>query len=301
MDEQDRTMMVPSVDANATVMGASVTCPICKTENAPTEKYCGDCGFLLSSTPVEDAVVPDASSLAKLTDASGREYMLAEGENSVGREAATVLLADPTVSRSHAKLTIEGGKAWLEDMGSSNGTSASGVMVRPGDKIEVADGAELKFGSALLKLVLPAAAAVAEPFDEPVEAAEVVDEQTDEPEAETAEAEEVALEPLVPVAKLISTKDMSVEYLVMPGSNTLGRRSANSIVLDDDPYVSGAHAEIIADDQGIWLTDVGSTNGTSLNGALLEPNVRMALKTGDDIVFGQTPVKLQIAESPAGE
>lgn len=310
MISSDRTMVAPAMGADATVMGASVTCPVCKTVNAPTEKYCGDCGFLLSSTPVEEAALPDTGSIPRLTDGSGREYLLKDGENTVGREATDVLLNDPTVSRRHAKVVLEVGKAWLEDMGSSNGTSASGVRAQPGDRIEISDGAELKFGSAILTLLLPTPVEAAGP----VEVAELADEEAvseesapegvEEAIAPEAEPEEVMVEEPAgpaPVAKLISTTDPSKEFALIFGSNTIGRRSGNDVVLDGDPYVSGAHADITVDERGFWLTDIGSTNGTVLNGARINPNVHMALKSGDDIVFGQSATKFEIPEDETVE
>jgi pSer/pThr/pTyr-binding forkhead associated (FHA) protein len=297
----DKTLMAPAMGGEATIIGMSITCPICKTENAPTEKYCGECGFLLASTPVEEAALPDTTQMPRMTDASGREYLLKEGENSIGRESTDVLLTDPTVSRRHAKVTLEAGKAFVEDAGSSNGTYADGTRLQPGDRVEVADGGELKFGSAVLTILLPASVEV-EAVDLPVEEAaeDTAPELAEsvegaEPVAEVEEPDvEAPAEPEpVSVAKLVSEDK---ELLIMAGTNTLGRRSGNTIVLDGDPYVSGAHAEISADDDGLWLTDVGSTNGTVLNGTRLQPNIRMALKTGDEIVFGQTAVKLEVPE-----
>ncbi len=294
----DKTMIAPAMGGEATIIGTSITCPICKTENAPTEKYCGECGFLLASTPVEEAALPDTTQMPRLTDPSGREYLLKDGENTIGREATDVLLSDPTVSRRHAKITLEAGKAFIEDVGSSNGTFAAGTRVQPGDRIEVSDGAEVKFGSAILNVVLPApveeSAEEAEaPVEEPV-AEETATEAVEETElvAEAEEPEVEVVEEPVPVARLVAAdKDLPI----MAGTNTIGRRSGNTIVLDGDPYVSGAHAEITTDEDGIWLTDVGSTNGTVLNGSRLQPNIRMALKSGDEIIFGQTTVRLETA------
>jgi len=95
-----------------------------------------------------------------------------------------------------------------------------------------------------------------------------------------------------PVARLVSA-DPGREFAVMPGSNTIGRRAGNSIVLSDDPYVSGSHAEIIADEGGFWLVDVGSTNGTILNGSSITPNERVAVNLGDEIVVGQSTFRLE--------
>jgi DNA-binding winged helix-turn-helix (wHTH) protein len=52
-----------------------------------------------------------------------RQIALAEGENVLGRDpAATVLLEDRSVSRRHARITIERGRAEIEDLKSKNGT-----------------------------------------------------------------------------------------------------------------------------------------------------------------------------------
>jgi hypothetical protein len=46
------------------------------------------------------------------------------------------------------------------------------------------------------------------------------------------------------------------------------------------------HALIRLEDDSLTLTDLGSTNGTYVNGKELERNVETAVKTSDVIVFG---------------
>jgi len=298
----DKTMIAaPIPDADATIIGASVKCPVCGTENSPTEKYCGDCGFLLASTPGEVGEVGEVAPQPKLI-ASDREHLLKSGENTIGREGTDVLLEDPTVSRRHALLVMEDGKCFIEDLGSTNGTSVNGAQIARGERVEVASGAELKFGSSVLTLDLPEMPAAAE---EPAGEAESVEETTDaEPaeltdeipevvEQETAPDETVVEEAEAPspVAQLIGD---GVEFAVMPGTSAIGRRGDNDIVISGDPYVSGSHARITAEDGAFTLMDVGSTNGTVLNGTKLEPNQPVTLSAGDEIVFGKTTVKFQV-------
>jgi len=319
MNDLERTVAVSANGAEATLLGTTVTCPVCGTENAPNEKYCGECGFLLSSTPGEAAPVVEASEQARLVDVSGqREYPLHEGENTVGREATDILLGDPSVSRRHALIILDAGKCSIEDVGSTNGTYVGGKQIQAGERVELADGVELKFGSAVVLLKMPPAPEAAEPSEagEAVEApAEEIAVEEVESEAEevaevagvpeTEEPEEAVTPEVAPVARLVSTTDPSREFAVVSGSNTIGRGAGNDIVLSDDPYVSGSHAELIADERGFWLMDVGSTNGTTLNGSRIEANSRMALSDGDEIVFGQTTVRLEIpgqeADEPPGE
>jgi pSer/pThr/pTyr-binding forkhead associated (FHA) protein len=61
-------------------------------------------------------------------------------------------------------------------------------------------------------------------------------------------------------------KDKVVKkYLIAPGSElTIGRHPSNKIVIDN-LSASSKHAKIKHDDEGLLLTDLGSTNGTLVN------------------------------------
>src|SRR5262245_18830222 len=59
-----------------------------------------------------------------------REVTLSAGENVLGREAAAAVhIDDVTVSRHHARILVEGGRARLEDLGSKNGTWLRGERI----------------------------------------------------------------------------------------------------------------------------------------------------------------------------
>ena len=68
-----------------------------------------------------------------------------------------------------------------------------------------------------------------------------------------------------------------------PGTNRVGRASTNEFQLDD-PSVSSAHCEIVQSDQSVLVKDLGSTNGTFIDGepiqeARLEPGQTLRLGT----------------------
>jgi pSer/pThr/pTyr-binding forkhead associated (FHA) protein len=63
---------------------------------------------------------------------------------------------------------------------------------------------------------------------------------------------------------------------------TLGRRDSNTIVLTDK-MASGHHAEIVKDLNGYTIRDLGSTNGTLVNG---EPTTEAALTHGSRVRIG---------------
>jgi len=59
-----------------------------------------------------------------------REIALREGENILGRtHNAVVWIDSSTVSRRHARIVVENGRARLEDLGSKNGTRLNGEKV----------------------------------------------------------------------------------------------------------------------------------------------------------------------------
>ena len=79
--------------------------------------------------------------------------------------------------------------------------------------------------------------------------------------------------------------------VVGPAGVTVGRSRGCDIVLDD-PNVSRQHAEV-RPRGGSWvLTDLGSTNGSSINGRRLTgPEV---LRSGDEIEIGTTPLRFEV-------
>lgn len=70
------------------------------------------------------------------------------------------------------------------------------------------------------------------------------------------------------------------------GITTIGRSSDNDIAFPGDSNVSRHHAEIEFYDSGFWISDLGSSNGTTLNGSPLKESV--LLRKGDKIVLGGT-------------
>jgi pSer/pThr/pTyr-binding forkhead associated (FHA) protein len=74
--------------------------------------------------------------------------------------------------------------------------------------------------------------------------------------------------------------------------------------LDLTPYggvsggVSRRHAQIVQQDNALFVEDLGSTNGTRLNGFTLEPYHRYRLRDGDEITLGKVRVVVRFIKSP---
>lgn len=66
-----------------------------------------------------------------------------------------------------------------------------------------------------------------------------------------------------------------------------GRRDVHPEIPVDDPSVSARHLKICRrPDGGLYAIDVGSSNGTSLNGAALSEGVAADLRAGDRLAIG---------------
>lgn len=84
---------------------------------------------------------------------SGHIVKMKDGSIVVGRATkAELRVEDDGISRHHASISNESGRAWIEDLGSRNGTFVNGeridnkVELREGDKIQVGRGTVLRFG-----------------------------------------------------------------------------------------------------------------------------------------------------------
>ena len=100
------------------------------------------------------------------------------------------------------------------------------------------------------------------------------------------------------VAKLITTSSTGEEkeYLLTNETTTIGRKPGNDIPIDN-LSVSGRHAQIITILEDSFLEDLGSTNGTYVNGKLVKKH---ALENGDNITLGKYQITYQ-SGSDGGE
>jgi FHA domain len=72
---------------------------------------------------------------------------------------------------------------------------------------------------------------------------------------------------------------------------TVGRGANNTLALDGDEYASTRHARFEPRRDGIWIEDMGSTNGTFVNGIRLTRERR--LTPGDVVRIGETDLRFE--------
>ena len=104
------------------------------------------CGYAFAAELDDQPAAPEiaAGPAACRLVCGRREFLLANGEHIVGRDAsAAIRLDSPKVSRQHSRLTVRGVSVTVQDLGSKNGSFVRGIRVtapttlQPGDDLRV--------------------------------------------------------------------------------------------------------------------------------------------------------------------
>lgn len=81
------------------------------------------------------------------------------------------------------------------------------------------------------------------------------------------------------------------EQLLDSAPLSVGRSAENDIELRNDGFASVRHARFQPRRDGVWIEDVGSTNGTYVNGSKLSRSRR--LTPGDVVRIGETDLRFE--------
>lgn len=228
------------------------SCPSCGADVPPNFKFCGVCGQSLGDAPPRPdtagaepspPAAPTSPDLARATmtlirpdGSEGGQHQLEQGINVIGREHAPIFENDGYLSPTHAELEVSGHGAVVRDLDSLNG-----VFVRMTGEEEIQPGQILRIGQELLR------------FDV-IEAPQP-----------TADGTEVMGSPNPgywgKITVVIGEGCDGSAFPLLGDSVTLGRERGD-INFPDDGYVSGLHARLSARDGKVYLTDMGSSNGT---------------------------------------
>jgi pSer/pThr/pTyr-binding forkhead associated (FHA) protein len=101
--------------------------------------------------------------------------------------------------------------------------------------------------------------------------------------------------PAIGTGRLVVIAGPSVEvgevHMLNSAALAMGRGPENDLPLESDTFASVRHARIEPRRDGVWVEDVGSTNGTYVNGARLSKPRRLA--PGDVIRVGSTDLRYE--------
>lgn len=231
-----------------------------------------------------------AGSLVRIDEKGAKErYELGHSSVDLGRASEnSIILADPKISRQHARLNwVDGG--WnLQDLGSSNGTLVNGEpiqthRIQPGDTIQI--------GNAVLRYE-QAAGDAAGPSE--ADATVAIDDESDL---------EQTLADATVVVKL-NQVDLPRLAVRMPGRPTwelaldrdeftIGRAADNDVIVDL-PQVSRLHARLERRGDRFVLRDNNSSNGTWFNSTRID---EAPLQGGDTFQIGTAQLILKHSAS----
>jgi pSer/pThr/pTyr-binding forkhead associated (FHA) protein len=191
---------------------------------------------------------------------------------SIGRDKSNgLVINDEGVSVFHAELRQEEGKLFLWDSGSVNGTFLNGEKMT--GKREVQAGDVIRFYQVEIQIVDPSKGPAA-----------VL------PTAVNRDSEKPA-QPQWQIKALTGT--ISGKMFLIDGTKVMGRDPGCDIVING-PHVSRRHAELSMRSNSLWMKDLGSSNGSFLNGKRCEESI---LKNGDEVKFDAMTFKVV---GPAG-
>lgn len=185
----------------------------------------------------------------------------------IGRDKGNGLVIDDEgLSVFHAELRQEDDRLFVWDSGSVNGTFLNGEKVA--QKAEVKAGDVLRFHLVEILITDPSKGS-AQPL----------------PAMVKRDAEKPALPQWQ--LKALSGATSGKMYLI-DGTTVLGRDAGCDIVITG-PHVSRRHAEISIRSGQLWVKDLGSSNGSFLNGKRTEESV---LRHGDEVKFDAVTFKV---------
>ncbi len=234
----------------------------------------------------------------------GKEWLIDAPTNILGRsEGAHVpLFGDPQVAPQHAFIVHRNGMYWLQDAGSPMGTGLNGQRINEapltsGDMIQIA-GFQLEFmlrsGRAQRipqdQRMMAAAPQPIQPM-QPVSpgAGVAVMQQTVAFPASTS-VPTTAFTPTVASRSLVATNGPLAGTRFSLDQPIEAGRESGGIALGFDTMASRRHASFTPSPNGVSVNDLGSTNGTMVNGSRVTAQL---LKIGDMVQIGSTTFRVE--------
>ncbi|NTX41296.1 FHA domain-containing protein [Myxococcus sp. CA033] len=260
--------------------------------------------------------------VVRLPDGTENEYEVA-GELKLGRQqGCEVLLTEGGVSRTHARVFSEAGTVFIEDLGSANGTFVDGERIA--EPTALTPQSEVILGDYTLSLkVAPGRATGARRASKPAgaeampvgaegggaRATRALPSIKAKPAGASAPAGAgPAKRPPRPAGgppggggggPLLrgTVGPWAGKTFPLKGKVLVGRLPPAGIILEDDS-VSRKHAELESVGGGVRVRDLGSANGTLLNGDPLGPEP-VDLEPGDQLQFGVVEMTFETPQADA--
>lgn len=225
-----------------------MNCDHCGAPVLPTSRFCPVCGkAIASSSPAAQPLV----TLSVQGPTGDKSFPLGPGTSVIGRTPDnTIPLPHDEVSRHHAQLLVDGSGCCISDLGSTNGTFVNGIRLGQQRPERLREGDVLQIGPFALGLAFASGRNGPVRVDFPPVRLDVPPARLDVPPERLYKAE------AAPTARFDLAQKPAVR---------IGRASDNDLVVQH-PQVSRYHAVLERTGRDFRLTDLGSTNGTMVNG-----------------------------------
>jgi pSer/pThr/pTyr-binding forkhead associated (FHA) protein len=234
--------------------------------------------FEKKSIGEKDRIMNAPSNALRLIGRDGKEYPVTCA-TLIGRAPECgIVIDEPGISRHHAQIELVEGKTMLKDLGSPNGTFVNDIRIetateiKPGDRIRLHD--------------VPFTVKPADPAG--VNPTAVFESGPADDGPKTVSYQSLQLYSIV-------RSDNGAEIGV-GRSIKIGRDEKNEVPLPKDTSASQEHAKLELLNGQVVLTDLGSSNGTWVNGVRITTPVY--LTHGDKFRIGDTVFRLREGEKP---
>lgn len=248
--------------------GPTSACPQCGHQNAPSNLFCGSCGFRLAPAAApkaapapQPAAAPAGNVVLTALRADGSEagtYALPGGTVTVGRETGSIFAGDSYLSPKHATFRQQSGRISIKDEGSLNGVYKKLVRDVP---VELKPNDMFRIGQEIIKFEpltpLPASPDGVERLGSPSKG-------------------------YVGRIALVIGRDVTGNAFPIPETGVHLGRERGDVLFPEDGYVSGLHCRLSWEAGKLMLTDLGSSNGS-----FLRVRDETEIRNGDVLLMGQ--------------
>ncbi len=239
-----------------------------------------------------------AQELGTLTLEEGREYLVGRAEDS-----AIVLPVQRGISRHHLKFCQRDG-VWIVEL-----LARFGDLIVDGEAAKIIElNRDLSFSAAPFEFIfiLNEVVEVA-PAEEPVEPSIQLDQEPKLPTVVAPQPQEIVPDvgnheaTMAGVSSLnaflrISSRKGREEVLRLEGHLWVAGRDPHCEIPLDEPRASRRHFELLRTEDGYFVTDLGSANGTMLNDETISANEPWQLTSGDVIKVAGTKLTFEIRD-----
>ena len=206
----------------------------------------------------------------------GQEYIIGRAPN-----CAVILATHPGISRQHVRIHQDDGQ-WLAQVISkfgeitAGGEKVSTLSLQPGTNFTLSPFEFRIESTEAVRTVSQSSGAEVGPYTGGSAAPDMFI-------ADQDEATFVGAVRTQPYVRIAYGSGLSEEAIALTGKIWLAGRDEACDIFLNDSKVSRRQFEIAATSQGFEIKDLGSSNGTSLNGKLLQPHEPTVMKSGDVI------------------